>query len=117
MAVWAALPLALACLFEASDAQLTPAGGKKPHIGAHVRKLCCRSTATHRMHIPRPVFHLVDDWGWANSGWHANPQNEKEVHTPRMDALVKEGIELCVRSCQPPFVYACLGHFASGLLV
>ena len=42
------------------------------------------------------MFHLVDDWGWANAGWHANPQNEKEVHTPRMDALVKEGIELCV---------------------
>eukprot|EP01047_Picozoa_sp_COSAG01_P056149 COSAG01_NODE_6333_length_3731_cov_3.572687_7_plen_106_part_00 len=32
--------------------------------------------------------------GWANAGWHANPQNEKEVLTPRMDALVKEGIEL-----------------------
>jgi arylsulfatase I/J len=43
---------------------------------------------------PPAVFHLVDDWGWANAGWHANPQNEKEVHTPRMEQLVKEGIEM-----------------------
>ena len=52
------------------------------------------------------VFHLVDDWGWANAGWHANPQNEKEVHTPRMDALVKEGIELCVPLLRSPTALA-----------
>ena len=43
---------------------------------------------------PHIVMHLVDDWGWANAGWHANDQNKQEVRTPRMDQLVKEGIEL-----------------------
>ena len=37
MAVRMVVPLALALLFAASDAQLTPAGGKKPHIGTQVR--------------------------------------------------------------------------------
>lgn len=43
---------------------------------------------------PHIVMHLVDDWGWANAGWHANEGNTKEVRTPRMDQLVKEGIEM-----------------------
>lgn len=43
---------------------------------------------------PHIVMHLVDDWGWANAGWHANERNMNEVKTPRMDQLVKEGIEL-----------------------
>eukprot|EP00928_Gymnodinium_smaydae_P056925 TRINITY_DN40213_c0_g1_i1.p1 TRINITY_DN40213_c0_g1~~TRINITY_DN40213_c0_g1_i1.p1 ORF type:complete len:598 (+),score=75.00 TRINITY_DN40213_c0_g1_i1:69-1796(+) len=38
---------------------------------------------------------LVDDYGWANAGWHVQgtPAAE-EVRTPNMNALVKEGIEL-----------------------
>lgn len=43
---------------------------------------------------PHIIMHLVDDWGWANAGWHANSDNKNEVRTPRMDALVKNGIEL-----------------------
>ena len=35
MAIQMVVPLALAFLFAASDAQLTPVGGKKPHIGTH----------------------------------------------------------------------------------
>ena len=44
--------------------------------------------------LPHIVFHLVDDWGWANAGWHANPRNQREVRTPRMSRLVADGIEL-----------------------
>eukprot|EP00937_MAST-01D_sp_MAST-1D-sp2_P000373 g373.t1 len=48
-----------------------PAAGKRPHILAI----------------------LVDDFGWANAGWH-RPAGWKEVQTPNMDALVAEGLEL-----------------------
>lgn len=42
---------------------------------------------------PHLVFMLVDDWGWANVGYHRNPPT-KEVVTPNIDGLVKEGLEL-----------------------
>jgi len=41
---------------------------------------------------PNIVFVLVDDWGWANVGYHS--PNSSEVRTPNIDQLVKEGIEL-----------------------
>eukprot|EP00039_Didymoeca_costata_P023730 m.8049 g.8049 ORF g.8049 m.8049 type:complete len:532 (+) comp3827_c0_seq1:92-1687(+) len=34
---------------------------------------------------------VVDDFGWANAGWHTN---NTEVHTPNMNNFVKEGVEL-----------------------
>ena len=44
---------------------------------------------------PHIVMHLVDDWGWANAGWHRlGRRATDEVRTPRMDALVRQGIEL-----------------------
>ena len=42
---------------------------------------------------PHLVFMLVDDWGWANVGYHRNPPTQ-EVVTPHIDNLVKEGLEL-----------------------
>ena len=42
---------------------------------------------------PHLVFMLVDDWGWANVGYHRNPPT-REVVTPHIDNLVKEGLEL-----------------------
>lgn len=42
---------------------------------------------------PHLMFMLVDDWGWANVGYHRNT-TDKEVVTPNIDALVKEGLEL-----------------------
>ena len=109
--------VALATLWASVAQGLEPAGGKKPHIGPCTsRSFCLLRLITSDLrfsscgpvpstslllpplsaHVcaPLAVFHLVDDWGWANAGWHSNPQNEKEVRTPRMDALVKEGIEL-----------------------
>jgi len=38
---------------------------------------------------------IVDDFGWADAGWHRLETGvTKEVQTPAMDGLVKEGIEL-----------------------
>ena len=42
---------------------------------------------------PHIVLMLVDDWGWDNVGYHRNPPT-KEVVTPNIDNLVKEGLEL-----------------------
>jgi arylsulfatase A-like enzyme len=45
---------------------------------------------------PHIFFLLVDDYGWAGAGWHNDVQSggRREVQTPNMDAMVKEGIEL-----------------------
>ena len=42
---------------------------------------------------PHIVMMLVDDWGWANVGYHRNPPTN-EVVTPNIDNLVKQGLEL-----------------------
>ena len=60
-----------ALILSAAAARLKPAAGAKPHI----------------------VMMLVDDWGWANVGYHRNPPTN-EVVTPNIDNLVKQGLEL-----------------------
>ena len=35
----------------------------------------------------------MDDWGWASVGYHRNSRNE-EIHTPNIDHLVRNGLEL-----------------------
>ena len=52
--------------------------------------LIAETTAATKPHL---MFMLVDDWGWANVGYHRNESN-KEVVTPNIDALVKDGLEL-----------------------
>ena len=42
---------------------------------------------------PHIVFMMVDDWGWANVGYHRSPPTP-EVVTPHIDDLVKQGLEL-----------------------
>ena len=42
---------------------------------------------------PHIMFMLVDDWGWANVGYHRNPPT-KEVVTPNIDSLAKDGLQL-----------------------
>ena len=49
-----------------------------------------RSHAADKPHI---IFMMVDDWGWANVGYHRNPPTS-EVVTPNIDSLVKDGLEL-----------------------
>ena len=53
---------------------------------------------------PHIVFVLVDDWGWANVGYHRDPPTP-EVVTPNIDGLVKQGLELdqhyVFRVCSP----------------
>ncbi len=43
--------------------------------------------------LPHIVFMMVDDWGWANVGYHRDPPT-KEVDTPNFDSLKEEGVEL-----------------------
>ena len=36
---------------------------------------------------------MVDDWGWANVGYHRDTPT-KDISTPNMDGLVNEGLQL-----------------------
>eukprot|EP01052_Picozoa_sp_SAG31_P016283 SAG31_NODE_1073_length_10065_cov_2.176701_2_plen_437_part_00 len=42
---------------------------------------------------PNILHILLDDWGWADAGWH-RPAGYTDVQTPNMDALVQAGVEL-----------------------
>ena len=52
---------------------------------------------------PHILFLLIDDFGWADAGWH-RPANYSEVKTPHMDELVRNGIELDRNMVKPPFL-------------
>ena len=42
---------------------------------------------------PNILFMMVDDWGWANVGYHrAKPT--RDISTPKMDELVQQGLQL-----------------------
>ena len=41
---------------------------------------------------PHIIFNLVDDWGWADVGYHRPGFNE--TVTPNIDALVASGVDL-----------------------
>eukprot|EP00662_Eupelagonemidae_sp_cell21_P017701 gene17701-62317_t len=82
---------------------------------------------------PRPhiVFYMVDDWGWADVGYHRKESGapEREVATPNIDQLVRDGVELdrhyVYRWCTPTrssflsgrlpvHVFQASGHGAGG---
>ena len=42
---------------------------------------------------PHIVFFMVDDWGWANVGYHRETPT-REVDTPNFDSLRNQGLEL-----------------------
>lgn len=62
----------------------------------------CLALRDARTDPPHLVLLLFDDFGWADAGWHRNysapgggfvPPTD-EVHTPQLNALVAQGIEL-----------------------
>jgi hypothetical protein len=54
-------------------------------------KVTTNILATTKSHL---VFMLVDDWGWADIGYTGRDPPTKEIVTPNIDSLVKEGLEL-----------------------
>ena len=60
------------------------------HVAAHDQQHLNASIPAKKPHI---VFLLVDDWGWANVGYHRS-DSSPEVVTNNFDELVKEGLEL-----------------------
>ena len=64
----------------------------------------CASSAKPVADKPHIVYIMADDWGWANVGYHRNPPT-REVDTPNIDSLVKDGLELdqfyVYRFCSP----------------
>lgn len=63
--------------------------GVESAIGAEYRELDVIAPEAIKPHI---FYFLVDDFGWANAGWHS--PNNGEVRTPNLVALVKEGVEI-----------------------
>lgn len=59
---------------------------------------------------PHIILILVDDWGWANVGYHRDPPTE-EVQTLNIDSLVKDGLEL-----DQNYMYAVCSPSRSSLL-
>ena len=55
--------------------------------------LLIATTLACENHKPHIVLVLVDDWGWANVGYHLSSPTP-EVDTPNIDSLVEQGLEL-----------------------
>ncbi len=47
----------------------------------------------HSSQMPHIVFMMIDDWGWADAGYHLDGPS-KEVVTPNIDTILKEGLQL-----------------------
>ena len=67
------------------------------HNGGVLERLISPTVPTKRPHI---VMLLFDDFGWADAGWHrgytiggVHVPPTREVATPTLDALVRDGIE------------------------
>ena len=54
----------------------------------------CGSRQAAAAKQPHIVMILADDYGWANFGKHATPEQAKEVVTPNLDSLVDAGVLL-----------------------
>lgn len=50
------------------------------------------TVAAAKPSLPNIFFVIVDDFGWAEVGYHRTDQGQ--VHTPTIDGLVKDGVEL-----------------------
>ena len=86
------------CLANASTADSARAG-------AHTKTDDTVPSPASRPHI---VFFMVDDWGWADVGYHRKdqgPADQREIQTPHIDALVSEGVELD-RHCKSDTAFA-----------
>ena len=72
----------------------------KAELRSRVIAVCVLLMVTSEVYVraqesskPHIMFVLVDDWGWANVGYHQEIPND-EVVSLNMDNLVKEGVEL-----------------------
>ena len=68
-------------IFVACLVLLTPLASAVPHHQPQV--------PTKKPHI---VFMMVDDWGWADVGYHRETPT-RDISTPNIDSLVKEGLQ------------------------
>ena len=62
-------------------------------LASIAKEISGKQEGNHAADKPHIIFMMVDDWGWANVGYHRNPPTS-EVVTPNIDSLVKDGLEL-----------------------
>jgi arylsulfatase I/J len=51
------------------------------------------ATTSNSKKLPHVLLALIDDWGWADTGYHREA-GYTEIKTPVIDKLVASGIEL-----------------------
>ena len=59
-------------------------------LSANAVNIPSQSTSSNSK--PHIVFVMVDDWGWANVGYHRS--SRLRSYTPNIDSLVNEGLQL-----------------------
>ena len=113
-------PIVLSIAFCASSSSspppsswVSPAGHAATHNGGQRERLVAPASASK----PHIVMVLADDLGWAEVGWHRNYSiggvrvaATREVQTPRLDQLVREGMEL-----DRAYVYKCCSPTRSAV--
>ena len=95
MKLW--LIKALCCVASVLLAGLAGCGGAGLGAGAPSPKQIPEQApvkAPNQAPKPHILMVIVDDFGWADAGYHREGQYKQDVHTPTIDSLVKEGIEL-----------------------
>ena len=90
MIKWRQFVLLGALLLTATDSSTT--SDRKSRVSTDVNNATASSEKPHILAL------LIDDYGWADAGWH-RPDGYKEVQTPTLQGLVNEGIELN-RNCE-----------------
>jgi arylsulfatase I/J len=56
--------------------------------------MCATTALATEKQLPHIFFVVVDDFGWAEVGYHQSETTAGEARTPGIDALVREGVEL-----------------------
>ena len=78
----------------------------KPGTWHNTQKVVFKSRSSTGLKASKPhiMMMLVDDWGWANVGYHRNA-SDRETVTPNFDKLLKAGLELnqnyAFQACTP----------------
>lgn len=63
------------------------------HADAGLGAAASDTMAHQQVKKPNILHILLDDFGWADAGWH-RPSGYSDVQSSNMDSLVREGVEL-----------------------
>mmetsp|Transcript_44890 Transcript_44890/g.95562 ORF Transcript_44890/g.95562 Transcript_44890/m.95562 type:complete len:968 (+) Transcript_44890:102-3005(+) len=62
--------------------------------GKGKRKISSSTKGKGKGKLPNIVVVMIDDLGWNQVGYHANPEGNNEIHTPAIDEYAMQGIKV-----------------------